>query len=246
METKVFEYSINGNAQQFAISLKTLIRAKGAGGDVAKVGLNSSVLNSLSIEMSAPNATGEKPCFFTTNNDVVNIFLTGLKRGLTCVVIRASYGTFEGVAGMLLLHVTEEVARTNEPIEFELPIVSTIGDGTSGLVVDATPTEGSENPVQSGGVYTALAGKQPAGSYADGAVYTAPAEGHATIADDKLILGAYPAADAQDAYALIVGIGTDPEHPSTAFAISRTGNLVLFNAGEAVELTPAKLAALIA
>lgn len=45
-----------------------------------------------------------------------------------------------------------------------IPTIS-IGMDYSDVTIDATPTSGSGNPVSSGGVYTALATKQPTGNY---------------------------------------------------------------------------------
>ena len=64
--------------------------------------------------------------------------------------------------------------------------------------------------------------------------------------DAQMVLGRCNVVDADGDYALIVGNGADNEHRSNAFAIDWNGNLVLFNAGTPVVLTPAKLAQLIA
>ena len=64
--------------------------------------------------------------------------------------------------------------------------------------------------------------------------------------DAQMVVGKCNVVDADGDYALIVGNGADNEHRSNAFAIDRNGNLVLFNAGTPVVLTPAKLATLIA
>ena len=61
-----------------------------------------------------------------------------------------------------------------------------------------------------------------------------------------MVVGKCNVVDTNGDYALIVGNGTDDEHRSNAFAIDWNGNLVLFNAGTPVVLTPAKLAQLIA
>ena len=64
--------------------------------------------------------------------------------------------------------------------------------------------------------------------------------------DAQMVVGKCNVVDADGDYALIVGNGADNEHRSNAFAIDWNGNLVLFNAGTPVVLTPAKLAQLIA
>ena len=74
------------------------------------------------------------------------------------------------------------------------------------------------------------------------------AEGLGTIAasDNQHVSGKYNVEDENGDYALIVGNGTGPNARSNAFAIDWNGNLVLFNNGTPVVLTPAKLAQLIA
>lgn len=78
--------------------------------------------------------------------------------------------------------------------------------------------------------------------------YAAHAEGGGTIAsaDYQHVSGKYNLEDNNGLYALIVGNGTSSNSRSNAFAIDWDGNLVLFNAGTPVILTPAKLATLIA
>jgi len=74
------------------------------------------------------------------------------------------------------------------------------------------------------------------------------AEGSGTIAagENQHVSGKYNVEDSDEEYALIVGNGTDSNARSNAFAIDWYGNLVLFNNGTPVVLTPAKLAQLIA
>ena len=74
------------------------------------------------------------------------------------------------------------------------------------------------------------------------------AEGLETIAagDNQHVSGKYNVEDSDGDYALIVGNGAGDSARSNAFAIDWNGNLVLFNNGTPVVLTPAKLAQLIA
>ena len=78
--------------------------------------------------------------------------------------------------------------------------------------------------------------------------YASHAEGFGTIAagNNQHVSGKYNVEDSNGDYALIVGNGTGPNARSNAFAIDWNGNLVLFNNGTPVVLTPAKLAQLIA
>ena len=70
--------------------------------------------------------------------------------------------------------------------------------------------------------------------------------GTQTQTDGQMVLGKCNVVDSDGDYAMIVGNGADDEHRSNAFAIDWNGNLVLFDNGTPVVLTPAKLAALIA
>ena len=90
-------------------------------------------------------------------------------------------------------------------------------------------------------------------SHAEGESTTASgdsshAEGLGTIAagHNQHVSGKYNVEDENGDYALIVGNGTGSNARSNAFAIDWSGNLVLFNNGTPVVLTPAKLAQLIA
>ena len=90
-------------------------------------------------------------------------------------------------------------------------------------------------------------------SHAEGVFTTASgdnshAEGYKTIAlqENQHVCGRFNVEDTNGDYALIVGNGTADNARSNAFAIDWNGNLVLFNAGTPVVLTPAKLATLIA
>ncbi len=70
--------------------------------------------------------------------------------------------------------------------------------------------------------------------------------GTQTQTDGQMVLGKCNVVDTDGDYALIVGNGTADNARSNAFAIDWNGNLVLFDSGTPVVLTPAKLAALIA
>ncbi len=64
--------------------------------------------------------------------------------------------------------------------------------------------------------------------------------------DHQCVIGRANIIDDRGDYAFIVGNGTSDSNRSNAFAIDWDGNLVLFNNGAPVVLTPAKLAQLIA
>lgn len=340
----------------------------------SQIDVPAEVLDSLRVELIAPNVSGARDLVksgeCTVSDNALSIELqTGewLKGGVYRLNVIATFGTQTMVIYALDVTVPRYDALASDPQEYEdtVIVVSTYGDGAgSQITVDPTPTEGSENPVASGGVYTALAGKQPAGSYADGSIYkvgdsgspavhnvakvhansvelsenaqatggkavaegsntkatgnSAHAMGETTTAsgaqsfaggigdyggkveasgqasfafgkavDDygritaggngamavgkaessmfangegsqafgvdtqtqtsgQMVIGKYNILDTNGDYAFIVGNGTGSDSRSNAFAIDWNGNLVLFNAGTPVVLTPAKLAQLIA
>ena len=199
----------------------------------------------IEAKVQKPGVSGLTPVPFSVDGSTATFTVSDLKEGENILRVVFVYGNNTKTVVYVRIVVSPSGSATSS-FTYNVPVVSSVGDGAAGLVIDAALSESSTNPVQNKVVTAALADKQPSGTYADGEVYTKPEDGHATIADDKLILGAYPVEDESDVYALIVGNGADAEHPSNAFAIDRTGNLVLFNAGAAVTLTPAKLAALIA
>ncbi len=62
----------------------------------------------------------------------------------------------------------------------------------------------------------------------------------------QTVFGEFNVIDTDGEYAFIIGNGTSDSARSNAFAVTKTGNFVLFNNGAPVVLTPAKLAQLIA
>lgn len=114
------------------------------------------------------------------------------------------------------------------------------GNYTNATGYDAH-AEGSETVA--GGINSHAEGN---GSVANGD--NSHAEGDNTIAAqaNQHVCGRFNVEDTNGDYALIVGNGTGNNNRSNAFAIDWNGNLVLFNNGTPVILTPAKLAQLIA
>ena len=113
---------------------------------------------------------------------------------------------------------------------------------------DSTTASGDQSHAE--GDSTTASGDR---SHAEGDSTTASgdrshAEGYGTKAasDNQHVSGKYNVEDSDGDYALIVGNGTGNNARSNAFAIDWNGNLVLFNNGTPVVLTPAKLAQLIA
>lgn len=378
------------------------------GESVAENAVQASSLDGLKVELVSPNVSGARDliasgeCVIDGANLTISLNAGKWIKGATYSVrVSAVFGTQTVVLYVLNVSVPYYAALSNTPQEYEdeIVVVSTFGDGAGSTITvdpiptedsenpvasggvysalagkadaftaDATPTEDSTNPVQSGGVYNALAGKQPVGNYADGSVYqkdggdsakiTTPlsvgngvASGSGSIAigydadsepnikasgngalalgnpeeggvieaksaasvaigrlyggnitaggvgsvaigyadsatiqtsnpgsiavgyaeagaygdlkalgqgsqafgcgtktqtEGQMVLGKCNVLDTNGDYALIVGNGTADNARSNAFAIDWNGNLVLFNAGTPVVLTPAKLATLIA
>lgn len=234
------------------LSLQANVTSDGASTPQA---VNAETLEGLKVTLVSPNVSGARDLIASgecvINNDKLQISLDGSKlaQGTTHrILVQMEYGTNTVVLYALNITVPRYVtlASGTQAYADNVVVVSTFGDGADvPVVIDTEITENSQNPVTSAAIYAGLAGRQPAGTYADGTTYTKSEGTPATIVG-KVIMGRYNVADEQDEYALIVGNGTDAEHLSNAFAIDKTGNLVLFNSGAAVVLTPAKLAQLIA
>lgn len=239
--------AVTKKALSIALTLQAKVKHADGTGTVA---VNAADVEGLKVLLYSPQVSGARDLIesgeCTANNNVLTIALGELKEGAHRIVLQVAYGTQTRSIYTLELNVPSTLSSGTQEYAANVVAVSTFGDGPDvPITVDETITEESENPVTSAAIFAALADKQAAGSYADGETYKKEEGGPATIAG-KVITGQYNVADTQDEYALIVGNGTDGEHLSNAFAIDKTGNLVLFNAGTPVVLTPAKLAALIA
>ena len=366
MKKQYFSYKLTGGGGSFLLSLMALLMVIGASEPVSGQ-VPVEALDGLKIQLTRPNTSGveilttneSKDCHYSYDENELTIVLSNLKSGQYRLTVKCEYGTNTYVLAIIDCSVSEN-GEINEPFEIELPVVKSVSDGAgSEITVDPTPTEDSENPVASGGVYSALEGKADAfttdaaptedsenpvasgGVYtalagkADGSIYRvgqsgnpavqdvakvhghsvelsntavatgtkavaegdgttasgnrshaegnyttasgdcAHAEGDSTTAGDcahaegnytiasgdyshseglgtiasqeaQHVCGKYNVEDTDDEYAMIVGRGKSDEDRKNAFAIDWSGNLVLFNAGTPVVLTPAKLAQLIA
>ena len=353
MKKQYFSYKLTGGGGSFLLSLMALLMVIGASEPVSGQ-VPVEALDGLKIQLTRPNTSGveilttneSKDCHYSYDENELTIVLSNLKSGQYRLTVKCEYGTNTYVLAIIDCSVSEN-GEINEPFEIELPVVKSVSDGAgSEITVDPTPTEDSENPVASGGVYSALEGKADAfttdaaptedsenpvasgGVYtalagkADGSIYRvgqsgnpavqdvakvhghsvelsntavatgtkavaegdgttasgnrshaegnyttasgdcAHAEGNYTIAsgdyshseglgtiasqEAQHVCGKYNVEDTDDEYAMIVGRGKSDEDRKNAFAIDWSGNLVLFNAGTPVVLTPAKLAQLIA
>ena len=130
------------------------------------------------------------------------------------------------------------------------------GDAGDGATIQATSAGSiAHGHAGEGASIQATSDGAIASGYADATYGNVEASGQASQAfgmgtqtqtDGQMVLGKCNVVDTNSDYALIVGNGTDDQNRSNAFAIDWNGNLVLFNNGTPVVLTPAKLATLIA
>ena len=155
------------------------------GENTSDTALPAEVLDSLRVELIAPNVSGARDliksgeCTIDGSDLAITLNTANWIKGTTYrVQVVATFGTQTQVIYALDVTVPYYDALSDEPQEYEddVTVVSTIGDGTgSTITVDPTPTEDSTNPVASGGVYGALAGK------ADATVYAKDGDGNARI-----------------------------------------------------------------
>ena len=247
------------------------------------------VLDSLRVELVAPNVSGARDLIksgeCTVNDNVLSIELqTGdwIKGGVYRLQVSATFGTQTQVIYALDVTVPRYGSLASEPQEYEdtVTVVSTYGDGDkSGADATVYAKDGDGNahvttPLSIGSGVASGSGSIASG-YADGEGASIQSTGDGSIAsgtadatngnveasgvasqafgigvkatqDAQMVVGKCNVVDTEGDYALIVGNGTADDARSNAFAIDWNGNLVLFNAGTPVVLTPAKLATLIA
>lgn len=170
---------------------------------------------------------------------------------------------------------TGAISTAKDTVTDTVTIVRTAGDGqgvTPSQLQEALATKANVSDVSE--LELAVAGKADGSIYAVGesgdpaqrdvakihgsavemsntaraTAVNAAAQGTGTIARTtaQMVVGKYNVEDTNGDYALIVGNGTDDNARSNAFAIDWSGNLVLFDNGTPVVLTPSKLATLIA
>lgn len=213
------------------------------------------------VEVLTDNTSAEH--YFSVSENAIVFVLQNLSKGIHRLAFAAEFGTGDKVQFVCDIDVSETAAATSGTDEWSeyLPVTVGIGDGQgSSVTVDSEITEESENPVTSAAIYAALGGKQPSGTYADGEIYGSDGAGSAKIAATEMAagdhvetmggefwVGAYNADNPliTDNIVFGVGIGDSEANRKDGFAITAAGNLVLYNNGTPVILTPAKLAQLI-
>ncbi len=216
------------------------------------------------VEVLTTNTSAEH--YYSASENAIVFVLQNLSKGIHRLAFVAEFGTGDKVQFVCDIDVSETAAATSgtdERSEY-LPVTVGIGDGQgSSVTVDSEITEESENPVTSAAIYAALVGKQPSGTYADGTKYkVGTAAGGAeyaqieapcaigtgvSVSGDQICVGKFNRNDTitDETVVFQVGIGTAPNARKDGFAITAAGNLVLYNNGTPVILTPAKLAQLI-
>ena len=259
------------------------------GTTASQIDVPAEVLDSLRVELVAPNVSGARDLIksgeCTVSGNDLSISLNAgdwLKGGMYRLQVIATFGTQTQVIYALDVTVPRYETLASEPQEYEdtVTVVSTYGDGDkSGADASVYAKDGDGNahittPLSisdgvangDGSIASGYVNGEGATISAGGAGATAigsandiygnvSASGQASQAfgmgtqtqtNGQMVLGKCNVVDTDGDYALIVGNGADDDHRSNAFAIDWNGNLVLFNAGTPVVLTPAKLATLIA
>lgn len=200
------------------------------------------------------------------------VTLANLPAGVHRLLVVAEYGT--NTRSLLALDITvpEALAEGTQEAAENVIVIETIGDGAEETIVDDGLSEDSTNPVQNKAITAAIAARADGSVYdtdaegspvvngtltIDGGLKmigsettdsTACAIGIQTIAKEaQFVCGQCNVEDADDSFQLIVGNGSDVENRSNAFAVTKSGELALFEAdGTPVILDAATLKALIA
>lgn len=196
------------------LSVSLSLQAKVNDGEsVTESAVLASSLDGLKVELVSPNVTGARDliasgeCVIDGENLTISLNAGDWIKGATYSVrVSAVFGTQTVVLYVLNVSVPryEALASETQEYEDEIVVVSTFGDGTgSTITVDPVPTEGSENPVASGGVYNALQGK------ADGSLYSKDGEGNAKITTPLSVGGGVASSDGAVAHGKKSGEDTE-------------------------------------
>lgn len=200
------------------------------------------------------------------------VTLANLPAGVHRLLVVAEYGT--NTRSLLALDITvpASLAEGTQEIAENVIVIETIGDGAEETIVDDELSEDSTNPVQNKAITAAIAARADGSVYdtdaegspvingpltIDGGLKTIGSEttdltacaiGIQTIAKEaQFVCGQCNVEDADNLFQLIVGNGSDVENRSNAFAVTKSGELALFEAdGTPVILDAATLKALIA
>ena len=143
------------------LSLQASVTANGSS-SVQPV--EASALEGLKVKLVSPNVSGARDliasgeCVVDGANLVINLDGEKLAQGTHRLSVCMEYGTNTVVLYGLDITVPMYGSLSSDTQEFadDITVVETIGNAAGGLVIDETPTEGSPNPVSSGGVYQTL------------------------------------------------------------------------------------------
>lgn len=247
---------INDQAEESASGQMPIELIQQLGAAVAKlVSPNVSGVEVLTTDTSAEH-------YYSVDGNAIVFTLQNLSKGIHRLAFVAEFGTGDKVQFVCDIDVSEtaaETSGTDERSEY-IPVTVGIGGGGASVTVDSEITEESENPVTSAAIYAALDDKQDAGTYANGQMYGEAGVGVANISASGIAagdhvgtsggafwIGKFNADDplSTDTIVFGVGIGESDANRKDGFAVTAAGNLVLYNNGTPVILTPAKLAQLI-
>lgn len=262
------QYTLSNKNFVLTLAVLSALRAQGLAGDVTNEALAAEVLGGLNVKLVSPKQSGAAVIgtnssaqhYYGVDDNDVAIHLSNLSAGQHRLTVNAEYGTYVRALFVCDIYVPENAGDSTDTQSENFAAVEGIGDGQgSSVTVDTEITEESTNPVTSAAIYAALDDKQDAGTYADGRMYGENAGCAAIEATGAAIgdglegsggefwVGQHNAGDPLTSGTIVfgVGIGTSASAKKDGFAITSEGNLVLYNNGTPVVLTPAKLAQLI-
>lgn len=266
------QYTLANKNLVLTLAVLSALRAQGLAGDVSSEALAAEVLGGLSVKLVSPKQSGvaiigtnsSAQHYYGIDDNDVAIHLSNLSAGQHRLTVNAEYGTYVHALFVCDIYVPKNAGDSTDTQSENFAAVEGIGDGQgSSVTVDSEITAESQNPVTSAAIYEELAGKQPKGTYADGTKYKVGtiAGGKeysqidspcaigtgVSVKEEQVCVGKFNRNDTitDETVVFQVGIGTAPNARKDGFAITAAGNLVLYNNGTPVILTPAKLAQLI-
>ena len=189
MKKSYFKYNLSGGGGVFTLSLMALLMVIGASEPVSG-GVPVEALDGLKIQLTRPNVSGaevlttdeSKSCHYSSDENALNIVLTGLENGTHRLTVKCKYGTNTYVLAVIDC-VVSEAGSQGEPIEIELPVVKTVSDGDkSGADATVYAKDGDGNahitkPLSIGNGVATSGGAVASGRAYEGASIQATGEG---------------------------------------------------------------------
>lgn len=214
---------LGGNSLVLTISVVVALLVSGAASTSA---MNAEDLDLLKIQLVSPGVSGAAVIgtdtsaanYYEIDDDKIIVHLSGLNAGNHWLYVKAVYGT--NTKSLLECQIVSNGTDSEAHVaSCDIKAVQTAGDGTG------TPFDPTEMQAEIDALEMSVAGK------ADGSAYSVEEQGDPAVRDVAVVHGSQ----------LQFVTGATPK-----FAIDASGNLVLYNEGTPVVLTPAKLAQLIA